>query len=382
MTFAKRYLGLTAVRRHICSWGTRTVAIKVPTKSVITIVHSHERPTLLMKWLAVVAWLSLFFAGAPAFAGTEQRCTGLGAQCICGEPLNTATHDGGNATFTPGQMYNLDDSPPSKECFAGPNIGYVQNDSGTPSDPSVELYCGAQFIAVPTSALSGVVPPSNTLSYVLRDQGGGICHIMHPRLVEAPNMTYCLRAYSRWDAASPMPDEFNLGQQQKIMTIAGFFPGWDYLTAQISLGDAGSLHTRFDGGMFAAPVDFQLLGSARSDCTNNFCRFELCFDYSSVGEGRVRMRRTSVAPGSGQVTVFKPVGTVTRPSGLDLQNVPGGGLAMYAQAMTIIRDNTHFIVTRVRPENRDFWPGPACEVEGGCSGSTAIPGAPASLILK
>jgi len=94
------------------------------------------------------------------------------------------------------------------------------------------------------------------------------------------------------------------------------------------------------------------------------------------------MRRTSVAPGSGQVTVFKPVGTVTRPSGLDLQNVPGGGLAMYAQAMTIIRDNTHFIVTRVRPENRDFWPGPACEVEGGCSGSTAIPGAPASLILK
>src|SRR5262249_32218155 len=166
---------------------------------------------------------------------------------------------------------------------------------------------------------------------------------------------------------------------QKIMTIAGFFPGWDFLNAQISLAPGGNLHTRFDGDMFAAPVDLQSLGSAQTDCTNNFCRFELCFDYSAVGEGRVRMRRTSVAPGTGQVTVFKPTGTVTRPDGLNLQNVPGGGLSMYAQgSWSVIRDNSSFIVTRVRPENRDFWPGPACEVEGGCSGSPSPP-PPSSL---
>ena len=344
----------------------------------------------LTKWLTVVACLSLCFPGALALAGTEERCAALGSQCICAEGLNSATHDGGQTTWTPGQLYNPDDSSAPKQCFAGANIGFVQNDSGTPSDPVVELWCGQHFTPIPQAAVSAFLPPGNTLSYVMRDSTpgvAGVCHVGHPRIVEAPNMTYCLRAYSRWDAASQMPLD-SLDQQQKIMTLGGFTPALDYLNAQISMSGSGEglIHTRFDGLMFDSPNDFQSLGTVPADCTNNLCRFELCFDYSAIGEGRIRLRRTSVAPGSGQeATVFKPVGRTLRPGGLDLESSGsvGGGLSMYAQgSWNVVRDNSHFIVTHVRPENRDFWPGPACEVEGGCSGSPAIPVAPIGLILK
>jgi hypothetical protein len=351
------------------------VAVKVPTKSVMTIVQLHERPMLLTKWLAVVACLSLFFAGVPAFAGTEQRCTGLGSQCICGEPLNGATHDGGNSTFTPGQMYNMDDSQPPTQCFPW-----------TASNIGTELYCNHQVTMIPASSFSSILPPGNTLSHVMRIQGGGICHITHPILVEQPNVTYCIRAYSRWDPSAPVVNE-PAGQQQKIMTLGAEDPPGSgiVLNAQLSVANGNQIHTRFDGDMFNAPPVFDDLGNVTTDCTNNFCRFEICFDYSAIGEGRIRLRRTSVAPGSGQATSIKPVGTILRPQGIGITSQSGfgiTGLAMYAQAMTTIRDNSHFIVTRVRPENRDFWPGPACEVEGGCSGSSAMPVAPTGLILK
>jgi len=367
---------------------------------------------LLTKWLAV-ACLSLFFAGTPAFAGTEQRCAELGSQCICAEGLNSATHDGGQTTWTPGQMYNPDDSTAPTQCF--PFTG----NAGYPADNFIEFYSAQQFIPVPAASLSGVLPPGNTLSRVLRDQGQGVAHIMNPTIQETPGATVCLRSYARWDRTSLWPGTFaafgqpiitwpnmngvsqNLGncdnpggctQQQKILTLGGvnfaYGPGDGILNTQISWSQSQpnvepTIHTRFDGDIFAAPVDFQELGSVR-DCTDNFCRLEICVDYSDLGEGRVRMRRTSVAPGSGQVTVFKPVGKVLRPN-LQLNNSAGAGagLAMYAQYFPVVRDNSHFIMTRVRPENRLFWPGPACEVEGGCSGSPAIPvAAPMGLILK
>src|SRR5262249_55466930 len=150
--------------------------------------------------------------------GIEKRCTELGSGCICGEPLDTATHDGGNATWTPGEMYNPDDSPPATQCFP------------STVDPTAELYCAAQFTPIP--AATQPLPPGNTLSYVLQDDGSSVCHVDNPRIgafgTEAPDMTYCMRAYSRWDPNSPVPDTA-LGQQQKVLTLGGYYPGWGYL---------------------------------------------------------------------------------------------------------------------------------------------------------
>jgi hypothetical protein len=361
----------------------------------------NERPMRLTKWLTVVACLSLCFPGALALAGTEERCAALGSQCVCAEGLNSATHDGGQTTWTPpGRNYNPDDSTAPKQCFAGAGIGFVANDSGVPSDPYLEIWCGQNFTPIPKAAVSAFLPPGNTLTHVIRDSTSGltgICHAGMPRMVEAPDVTFCLRVYARWDATSEMPLD-SLNQQQKIMTLGGTdgtgtVGGDRILNVQISMSvndnappvETGSrIHTRFDGDFFKAPNDFQDLGNVRDHCTNNFCRFESCLDYSASGEGRTRFRRTSVAPGSGQKTVFKPVGTILRPDGIDMliNHGAGGGVAMYAQgAWNVVRDNSHFIVTHTRPENRNFWPGPACEVEGGCNGSPSPPPPPSGAAI-
>ncbi len=353
------------VRIHLTTW--------------LTVIS--EEPTRLAKWLAVVAAVSLCFPHALAFAGAEERCNGLGSACVCAESLDTNTHDGGNTIWATPSPFNPDDST-TKQCYP------------FAADPTVELYCGsAQFGPVAASTQSGFLPSGNRLSFVNRQSGAGICHVMHPTIVEAPDMTYCIRAYSRWEVGSAMPStDPNAQQQQKILTIAGNIRGTvDYLNAQISFGEGPpNLHTRFDGNAFDAPVDFQSLGSVVNDCENAFCRFEICFDYSSIGEGRVRLRRTTIAPGAGQSTVFKPLGNTRRPNGIALDGAAGSGLAMFAQSYSPIRYNTHFIVTRVRPEDRNFWPGAACEVEGGCTGAQPAPQptpqttpmAPAGLIAR
>jgi hypothetical protein len=181
-------------------------------------------------------------------------------------------------------------------------------------------------------------------------------------------------------------------EQQKILTIGGVELPSGYITIQISMSAGGNVHTRFDGDYWNAIPDFQSLGNM-SECINNFCRFEACMDVSAAGEGRARFRMTRLPPGSGQVSVVsKPVGTVLHPSGINVQGVAGAGAAMYGQNGAPEGYNTynsHFIITKVRPENRSFWPGPACEVEGGCSGAptptptpAATPAPPMGLIAR
>jgi hypothetical protein len=329
---------------------------------------------------SVVACFLLSFSGL-ALAGSEQRCVELGSNCVCGEPLNTATHDGGSAIWSTsgGQYFNPDDSPSGTQCFPG-------NGNGKPGQPwNTEIYCSAMtFTPVPASSEAGKLPSGHSLSYVIHHAGdGGICHVSHPRIEEAVDVTYCIRSYRRYDATSYVPQ--NSLEQQKIQTIGGNIPNTnDVLNAQLSVDVNGDIHTRFDGNLFNAPIDFQSLGNIVTDCTNNYCRFETCWDYSAIGEGRVRFRRTNVPPGSGSAIVFKPVGSILRPSGLSLDGPGPNGISLYSQGPSgslYNSYNTHFIVTRVRPEDRSFWPGPACEVEGGCSGAV-VPGSPASVTVR
>ena len=327
------------------------------------------------KWLVAAACLSLCFPGAGfAVEVLEARCAQLGPQCVCSEPLNTSTHDGGLSTWTTPGFFNPDDSPSGKQCYPIPT-------------GDTEIYCSsATFAPVPSSTQASFLPSGNGLSFVLKQSGQGICHAMHPGFTESPDMTYCIRGYSRWEVGSAMPSSNPADQQQeKILTIGAVQAGTTngYINIQISFGEGPpDIHTRFDGALFDAPVDFQTLGTIPDNCENNFCRFEACFDYSATGEGRARLRRTSVAPGSGQVTVFKPVGNILHPEGITMLSQPGNGLAFFAQLYNPVRYASHFIVTKVRPENRNFWPGPACEVEGGCGSPPATPQGPTSLIVK
>jgi len=372
--------------RRIDSWGTRAMATRFPTKLVITRVSPfvafgaiarvflatglasiNERPMQLTKW--IVACLLLCFPGI-ALAGTEARCTALGVNCICGEQMNGSPNITG-MQGDGGAFIDFADSPASTDCY--PRL----------ASSGGENFCySGNFSAVTSSSQSAFLPPGHALSFLFRQAGAGVCHIgSNPNIVEAADMTYCMRSYRRNDAASHVPQ--NSLEQQKILTIGGVEPPNGFITIQLSMDVGGDVHTRFDGDYWNAPIDFQGLGNM-SQCIGNFCRFEACMDVSATGEGRARFRMTRLSPGSGQVTVVnKPVGTVLRPSGVNVQGVAGGGDAMYGQNGNYITYNSHFIITKVRPENRSFWPGPACEVEGGCSGGGPTPpAAPTGLITQ
>jgi len=329
--------------------------------------------------IAAVAWLVLGFAGS-ALAATEALCTTLGTNCICGEPLNTATHDGGSANWSsPVQHFDPDDSPFATQCY--------------PGKPAENFCASPVFGPIPASQEAAFLPPGHTLSFVFQHVGPSICHIAHPSISEpSPNFTYCLRHYRRWTSTSEWPTHNDpVDRQQKVTTIGWFYPTiFDANNIQISMGGAsipvtdprGRLNTRFDGNGFDAPNDFQQIGDAETQCVNNYCRFEVCMDVSSAGEGRARLRVTQVAPGSGQLTVHKPVGAVLRPEGVPDNGFGSGpgGLSMFASDLAPNDRATHYIVTRVRPENRLFWPGPASEVEGG--GGPTPPAAPAGLTVR
>jgi len=294
----------------------------------------------------------------PSGPGIEKRCTELGPGCVCSEPLNTAAHDGGDMTWSSGFM-NFDDSPTSTECWPSDHLQGGEN------------YCDSGHDMVPAASQSAFLPPGHSLSFLFHQFGnGGICHVAHPGIIEMPGMTYCIRHYRRYDAATTWPADPN--QQQKVATIGALQENTtdQILNAQISMSVDATIHTRFDGYLFDSPNDFQSLGDMESDCVNNFCRFEICFDYSAepgeVGAGRVRLRKTRVAPGSGETTVFKPIGNMLQPNGLNSPSSGPAGMALYVQNIYAETYSTHFITTRVLPEDRNFWPGAACEVEGDC----------------
>jgi hypothetical protein len=315
--------------------------------------------------------------------------------------MNTATHDGGNAVWSGSSFLNFDDSPATSECYLH-----------SPQLPNAENYCSTGNVYGPVTAASqsGFLPPGNTLSFLFSQNGGGICHIgSTPNINEPTDFTYCAREYRRWDASSHVPQ--NSLEQQKILTSPSAVvpfgqdlgsglgncpnPAGCFITLQLSMDVGGDIHTRFDGDYWNPPIDFSSLGNF-SECQSNLCRFEVCMDVSSTGEGRARLRMTRVPPGSGlTTTVNKPVGAVLHPGGVNVVGVAGGGDAMYGQCSVdgvstvgcaasgrnYISYNSHYIILKTRPENRSFWPGPACEVEGGCS-STQVPTAPTGLATR
>src|SRR5262249_25388658 len=306
--------------------------------------------------------------------------------------MNTNTHDGGkDANLTgknswPQGYFNFDDSPISTECF--PSNGRVTG---------AEIYCEEGHNAASAASQAAYLPAGHSLSYVLHQWGtGGMCHVSHPGLNESPDETYCIRYYRRWDPGTEWPHPATgLDMQQKIATIgaAQDSNSNSVLNAQISLthngidNSVGVIHTRFDGYMFNSDGgQFQNdIGDAKTQCVNNFCRFEVCLDYRADGHGRVRHRRTGIAPGAGfgQQTNTAPFGDVAVPK---IQSFYGGpnGVSLYTQDMYAETYNTHFIVTRIRPMDTAFWPGPACEVEGECSGAppAPFPSSPTLLILQ
>jgi hypothetical protein len=333
-----------------------------------------------------IASLLALLVPATGFAGAERRCSELGSNCVCSEPLNSNTHDGGKTNWewgSPGLFYNMDDSDNATGCY--------------PRLPQTEMYCSSSpgMAPVPASSESRFLPAGNTLSYVMRHKGGGICHINHPPFTLEPSTgtTFCIRHYRRWDAASELPGPFTATTepQQKVTTIGGCREGTiagggcDFLKLQVSMGPEGPNGVRgnisggADSSWIGTTNNFPFFGNAKQDCSNNYCRFEVCVDQGKDGFLRHRRRSVEVSPGNGENHVFEARGTVARPASTWVTPGPGGLMFFGQFTPGLIDYATHYIVVRLPYEDPNFWPGPACEVEGGCSGTPPPPPPPAPV---
>jgi hypothetical protein len=268
---------------------------------------------------------------------------------VCSEPLDANTANGGQP-FLDQERLDLDDSPDATECHQG----------------AESLYAAAKdFSAVPASEQP--LPPGHSLGWVLRKEGGGVSFLAAPDIDEPSDTTYCQRTYQRWDPNAVLPIQ-SANEQYKVMTSGGWDPEGNANPIQISTA-TGQIGTRFDGSWFNSPVDFQTLGHV-DECRNNFCRFELCWDHHADGIAQARFRMAVLAPNPNAGRTYeavKPPGVNARTRSIFKDaNWPLIWYTQLPSGANATRFATHAIVAKRSPADSTWWPGPACEVEGGC----------------
>jgi hypothetical protein len=308
--------------------------------------------------MVIGAWTLL--ASVQAGASPEQRCTELGNQCICSEPMQTTTHDGGKPyVFAASGIPTDPDDTSTKEC---PEFGYRGN------------------IGVIASAEDGFLPPGHSVSYVFKQSGSGEVRLYAPDVNEPPNSTYCIRSYHRYDPTTTRPNaSYNSStgnSQYKAITIGGL-----YLNAHnpIQMGEtSGGTFYRFDSALYGGGP--QPTYGSMDECRTNWCRYEQCADFDSGGHLRVRQRKVVLARNADPIAheYIRPTSSISQPifqlTGgyvwiieTFIQNVPPPNIFYF----------TYGMAAHKQPMDGNFWIGPADEVEGGSgSGGGPAPSAP------
>lgn len=313
-----------------------------------------------------------FFIGAfvatfwtnPTFAD-EARCDELGATCICSEPFDVATVDGGSpfpATGTPGAGFNFDADPiVGKSCSNGLGGAWT-----------------GRFDSI--SAAGQALPTGNTLTRVLKHEQVGTANttgwtgqLTLPAINEGQNATICTRTYQRWDPTANAPDGgINPNAQYKVQTIGGQSNGGTIATFQISVTAGGGYSTRADSSFWDCPASSDNFQSI-AECKNNWCRFETCLDFSAAGALTPRYRLTELEPSANagrQTTVVKATCNTTAAtfemgvSGQNSNNTPGF-FSQYIPTTDPIRYASHAMLAITPTMDSNFWIGEADEVEGG-----------------
>jgi hypothetical protein len=318
----------------------------------------------------VTIFLAAFVLALQAGAD-ERKCIELDASCVCNEPLNTNQHSRGTAWGS--GVFDPTDSSAAKSC------GSVD----VPSSTATPIAAGT---------ISSVLPAGHSLSYVLQVAGGASGQIYGDSWsVAGPGKTMCGRSYRRWTPDSGIPSDGGDSQNQMKIITSGGFASW-YEPWQISWGGGsralGSQNIRFDtsfwpgGANLVSPASWAHAGLAgfRPDqnCINNFCRFEICVDWLADCTARARFRAVPVSPGSGIVYGAERTGAGANCNALNMSNNGLSLINFWSSGFSQKTQNSHAIQVNLSTLDTSYWPGAACEVEGGCSGSAPVP-PPASI---
>jgi hypothetical protein len=290
------------------------------------------------------------------------------------------------------------DSPDATECGwtngLGIKNGWVVN-AGDGANPET------------AASLAGILPPSNSLSYVMttsKDEQIGF--LRHTTVDDAPNMTLCFRHYMRFNPSMSLPPHDcgtgghsqykvspNLGARMNgridgPMLQIGI--GKEYSCDPPRVWNQGKMNglsasVAFGINQGSGTAEFSNIGLGMAqECMNNFCRFEACVDYRQDGRVHTRFRKVVLPAGDGRGS---PPKTYQGPANdahwsakaLSHWKYDGGvggtnfePLQLYKQGILNgpygPRWVSHVMVAKTRGMDQNFWIGPACEVEGGCSG--------------
>jgi hypothetical protein len=325
--------------------------------------------------LVAVVVLVLALGATPEARAQEQRCTELGADCFCSEPMNTDQYRvyGGNPNF-----FGLDE-PNTKRCpgSLGSGGGFIFYDpQGNPGSAGNDLY---------PVATGGLGLPAEVQWVWRNDSTGGISHATtHGTIMDdAAVKKVCWRYYVRY-SDDYIGDETPTCNANKAHQ-ANFNGRGPLLHADNMdhVGPNSQPKIRMDFFDRGNGYEVFLLsggGSLReSDCSNEWCRAESCIDgnFDSGTDYYVWGEWVGVSSGKTYTFPRQYVG-----NGRD-----GGGMAsphinMYRQSdgspgCLGHKWISHLIEARFGHRDPAAKIGASCEMEGTCGGGP--PAAPQLL---
>jgi len=332
-----------------------------------------------LRVLAIAAWLLVLLGVVRVASAAEQRCTDLGANCICSEPLNTNSLV---PASNPDYLNPADST--TKQC------GTFQN---APVRPAADF-----------SAVAAYDLPAG-INYVLRRRGNGgatTAQIETPigaSLHTSSTRRICLRWYTRLSAdyqykAAGVCESFKFGELQWA-SGAGWGVHWDFAEGSGGGGERMTI-ARFDSNSNGAAEDSYNLGNSGAWVSKymkaEWTYAELCASgqiQAGLGisiEGYVRgvdSGKTRTWPKTLIGDACAQIYPATNPAANcgSAGTVGGLGINLYRGAdqggagCTGTRDTTHFLVAAWDSDAGQLI-GAASEVEGGTPPPAGVPTGP------
>lgn len=281
--------------------------------------------------------------GSTPAAGAESLCNtlgtyGAGGYCVCSERLNA------NESSTPGNYIDFSDSS-TRECGSTGLIGYS---------------------VVGFTSVAAFDMPGTGVSYVKAIVGGGGNDSIDGTHMTFSTGTLCARMYQRFSSDWPTAvGDSNQPVRQKLSEISGTYNGnsalflqsqWNPFVDRIKAENSSSIWDE-DLSWTGGTVTLQ-------DCKDSWCRLETCVD--KLSDGRTRGRFRAVVVDTGETATFLPSGWGTTSGMINVDRVWFGNLDRQYGSGTGTRYMSHAIQTFIPAGDETFWPGEACELEGGC----------------
>lgn len=327
--------------------------------------------------------LAVLFASAPALhaAAQEARCSALGSDCFCSEPLNVSTAQQGtvgDVDDNNGSDLNVD--PPdtnTKECH--------------PSGKVIRFLTGGEGAFI--SAANVGLPSTHSLTSVfeiISHQGGAIRHDQGSAAVlDVTNKTFCNRVYIREQPG--MPEAPGGDDDHKVMQLGDVSDGFimdEDGGYKVRLGDKNNGKWVYPNtNIRDSNVEPGKNDDLRvADCsTAGWCVMEMCVDHNWDGTNHQRVRTRMRSLGNGkEVGLWADSSNTYGSSTLEgrrllrrfrVECADDGKGCSPGQELNKYRRTSHLMAAMV-PANPNFWIGPAVEIEGGSGGPPPPPPPP------